>query len=228
MSWDSHSDMAFDSIVAAKSKTINFDNVDTEPYGFAVLENGYSKLNWENLQVLNIPNSGIEYYGNSGYITGNTSGDQVAYNPYSATDSSIYLNSGTFTFESVQMTSGWNIKETVTIKGYDEGGDEIYSTKVKLTSKGPLDVQLDWAGVNKVTFFYPEKFKQDPDLLGSGNNVVFDDLVVSKIKGKSGGADLDGHHAVNDGAFGVNTHHESIGSVHHVNDTAHPVNVHLA
>ena len=161
-------------------------------------------------------------------VTGATSGEQVMYNPYSATDSSIYLNSGTFTFESVQMTSGWNIKETVTIKGYDESGDEIYSEKVKLTSKGPADVELNWTGVNRVTFFYPEKFKQDPDLLGSGNNVVFDDLVVSKVKGKSGGAELDGHHAVTDGAFGVNTHHESIGSVHQVNDTAHPVNLYLA
>jgi hypothetical protein len=222
-----YADINYDSIVAAKSKTIDFDNVNTEPYGFAVLENGYSKLNWENLYVLNIPNSGIEYYGNSGYITGNTSGDQVMYNPYSATDSSIYLNTGTFTFESVQMTSGWNISEKVTIKGYDESGDEIFSTKVKLTSKGPLDVELNWAGVNKVTFFYPEKFKQDPDLLGSGNNVVFDDLVVSKVKGTSGGADLDAH-KIADGAFGMNSHHESIGSVHHVSDAAHPVNLHLA
>jgi hypothetical protein len=223
-----YADINYDSIVAAKSKTIDFDNVNTEPYGFAVLENGYSKLNWENLQVLNIPNSGIEYYGNSGYITGNTSGDQVMYNPYSVSDSSIYLDKGTFTFESVQMTSGWNISEKVTIVGYDQKGNELYSEKVKLTSKGPLDVQLDWAGVNKVTFFYPEKFKQDPDLLGSGNNVVFDDLVVSKIKGTSGGADLDGHHVVNDGAFGVNSHNESIGTVHHVTDAAHPVNLYLA
>lgn len=229
MSWNSHhADIDYDSIVAAKPKTINFDNVDTTPYGFAVLENGYSKLNWENLYVLNIPNSGIEYYGNSGYITGNTSGDQVMYNPYSATDSSISLTTGTFTFESVQMTSGWNLKETVKIVGYDEDGGKLFSTKVKLTDKGPTDVELHWAGVSKVTFFYPEKFKADPDLFGTGNNVVFDDLVVSKVKGTTGGAGLDGHKIVADGAFGLNSHHESIGAVHHVNDVNHPVNLHLA
>jgi hypothetical protein len=217
-----------DSVVAAKSKTIDFEDVDTSPYGFAVLENGYAKLNWEGLQVLNVDDSGVAYYGNSGYITGLTSGEQVMYNPYSATESSISLTTGTFTFDSVQMTSGWNLKEKVTIVGYDESGDEIFKQKVTLNDKGPSDVELHWAGVNKVTFFYPEKFKADPDLLGTGNNVVFDDLVVSKVKGTSGAAGVDGHHVVADGAFGINSHHESISTVHHVSDTAHPVNLHLA
>lgn len=229
MAWNSHTaDIAFDSIVAAKSRTIDFENVDTTPYGFAVLENGYKNLNWENLYVLNVPNSGVEYYGNSGYITGATSGEQVMYNPYSVTESSISLTTGTFTFESVQMTSGWNLKEVVKIVGYDENGDKLYSTKVVLSDKAPTDVELDWTGVNKVTFFYPDKLKQDPDLLGSGNNVVFDDVVVSRIRGEAGGAGVDGHHVVSDGAFGLNSHHESIGGLHHGADLAMPVNVHLA
>jgi hypothetical protein len=216
-----------DAIVAAKTKPITFDDVNTSPYGFAVLSAGYAKLNWSNLYVLNSEDSGVGYYGNSGYFTGITSGDQVAYNPYFATDASVYLSKGTFTFESVQMTSAWNKKETVDIVGYDKKGNVAYETTVKLTDKGPLDVQLHWKGVSNVTFFFNEDYKPDKNLLGTGNNVVFDDMVISKIKGTAG-AEVSSHKIVADGAFGMNSHHESIAPIHHVVDAAHPVHVALA
>lgn len=217
-----------DSIVAAKSKLVDFENIDTTPYGFAVIANGYAKLNWSSFYCLNSEASGVGYYGNSGYFTGITSGEQVAYNPYFATESSISLTTGTFTFDSVQMTSAWNLKETVKIVGYDADGNVIDSMKVKLTDAGPTDVEAHWAGVSKVTFFFNDRYTPDPNLTGTGNNVVFDDFVFSKIRGTTGAAALDGHKLISDGAFGQNSHHESISTVHHVADTAHPVNLHLA
>lgn len=214
-----------DSIVAAKQKLVDFENIDTTPYGFAVIQNGYSKLNWSSFYALNSEDSGVGTYGNSGYFTGITSGEQVAFNPYTATEASISLTTGTFTFDSVQMTSAWNLKETVKIVGYDEDGAVAYSTKVKITDKGPLDVDLNWSGLSKVTFFFNDNGTPDPDLQGTGNNVVFDDFIFSRIRGTT---DAPAQKGVADGAFGMNAHHESISSVHHVADTAHPVNLHLA
>ena len=217
-----------DTVLEAKTKPINFDKVDTSPYGFAILDGTtYGNVGWENFYVLNSEDSGVATYGNSGYFTGITSGDQVAYNPYFAADSSVFLSKGTFTFDSVQMTSAWNLKETVEIQGFDKKGNMIHDVTVKINDKGPLDVELHWDKVSRVTFVYNDNGKQDPNLTGSGNNVVFDDMVITNIKGTVT-PPSEAHKIVADGAFGLNGHHESISSVHHMNDSAHPVHLVLA
>ncbi len=215
---------AYEDVIApmAKAKTITFDDIDTSPYGSATIENGYAKLDWSNMYVINSETSGIDYYGNSGYITGVTSGEQVAYTGFGS-PASVYIANGSFTFESVQMTSGWNKKETVDITGYDAKGKVLYEETVKITDKGPTLIELGWKGVSEV-LFTPVSGKPDPDLDGSGLHVVFDDMVISKIKGKAAIGVDDGHFADAKGAFaaavghhdapGIGGHHELLQPVH--------------
>jgi hypothetical protein len=206
----------------AKAKPITFDDIDTTPYGSATIENGYAKLDWSNMYVINSETSGIDYYGNSGYITGVTSGDQAAYTGFGS-PASVYIADGSFTFESVQMTSGWNKKETVEIQGFNSKGKVIFDEIVKITDKGPTLVELNWKGVSEV-LFTPLTGKQDPDLNGSGLHVVFDDMVISKIKGTAS-VGVDAHHFGDaKGAFAaavgtldapsVGGHHELLQPVH--------------
>jgi len=222
-----YADVNYDAVVEAKSKTLNFDKIDTSPYGFTVLDT-YARLTWENFYVLNSEDSGVGDYGNSGFFTGITSGDQVAYNPYTATDSSISLARGTFNFESVQMTSAWNKRQTVDIEGYDAKGKVIYEATVTINDKGPTNVELNWTNISKITFFYNDDYKPDPKLEGTGNNVVYDDMVLSPGKGAGGAEPVsDSHRVVADGAFGQNSLHESIGANLHGLEVQHGVHVAL-
>ena len=193
-----------DTVILAKTKPINFDKIDTSPYGSALIENGYSKLDWSNMYVINKVTSGIDYYGNSGYITGVTSGDQAAFTGFGS-PASVYIASGTFTFGSVEMTSGWNKKETVEIQGFDKKGNVIFDTTVKITDAGPTHVELNWAKVSEV-LFTPLTGKQDPNVTGAGLHVVFDDMVITAIKGTA--AIAPSQHSVIDGhaAFGAAIH----------------------
>lgn len=225
MAWGSYHQFGSDTIVPAKSTTINFDDIDTSPYGIVAITNGYAKLDWSNMYALNGSTSGIDIYGNSGYLTGATSGEQVAFTGFGA-PASVYIASGTFTFTSVEMTSAWNKKETVEIQGFDKNGNVIFDTTVKINDKGPTHVQLDWAKVSEV-LFTPLTGKQDPALTGSGLHVVFDDMVVTKIKGTA--AIGPNQHSVLDAhsAFGAASHGHIDGPAP-VHDLHTPVHMVLA
>ena len=125
------------------------------------------------------------------------------------------------------MTSAWNKRATVDILGFDKNGNMVHDVTVTINSRRPLDVELHWDKVSRVTFVFNDDGKHDDKLTGYGNNVVFDDMVLSNIKGTVKPS-ADAHRIVADGAFGLNGHHESISSVHHVNDSAHPVHLTLA
>lgn len=159
----------------ARSTTIDFDDFTLAPGRPAQgLPRHFDDLLWKGF---NVYNSKYGPFGGSGYEYGCTSGTQAAVSN-GHRSASVYLNDGSFTLESLNLTAGWDRKLTVDIYGYRQG-EEVYYQTVQLTDTAPLDVQLHFENVDRVTFD-PSHGKPD-DLIGSGDTMIFDDLVFSNV-----------------------------------------------
>ena len=125
----------------------------------------------------NIYNSKYGPFAGSGYDYGCTSGTQAAVSNghHSA---SVFVKDGSFTLESLNMAAGWDKTLTVDIYGY-RAGEQVYHQTVRLTDTAPSVLQLHFENVDRVTFD-PGHGKPD-DLIGSGDNMIFDDLVFTDV-----------------------------------------------
>lgn len=161
--------------INARTTTIGFDDFQLSGGRPAQgLPKHYDGLLWKGF---NVYNSQYGPFGGSGYEYGCTSGTQAAVSN-GHRSASVFLKDGTFTLDSLNMTAGWDTKLTVDITGY-RAGEAVYHQTVTLTDKAPLDVQLHFENVDRVTFD-PSHGKPD-DLIGSGDNMIFDDLVFSDV-----------------------------------------------
>jgi hypothetical protein len=136
---------------ASASTLITFDDLSnpSEPAGDTIA-NGYAGLNWSNFVVLNATNYPIVSGNASGYPAGIVSPNNVAVNNFgnAATFSSP---SGTFNLLSFYATAAWNDDMTLTITGL-RGGGVIDTTSALIQTSGPSFFNLDWLGIDTVTF----------------------------------------------------------------------------
>lgn len=158
-----------------RSTTIGFDDFQLAPGRPAQgLPKHFDDFLWKGFNVFN---SKYGPFQGSGYQYGTTSGTQAAVSNghHSA---SVFVKDGSFTLDSLNLTAGWDRKLTVDIYGYRDG-TEVYHQTVNVTDKAPTAVELHFENVDKVTFD-PSHGKPD-DLIGSGDMMIFDDLVFSNV-----------------------------------------------
>jgi hypothetical protein len=140
----------------AMATTINFDSLS--PTG--LISGPYQGLNWFNVAVEN----GVQ--GVSGYSNGIVSAGNAAYNG-SGTLAAIYVNTGTFTFNSAFFTGAFG-SENVVVSD-DKGDSSVFS----VNSASPTLEVFNWTGVKEIDIN-----AQNP---GFKTQVVFDNVVVNEI-----------------------------------------------
>ena len=131
--------VALPSIAAAQ--TITFEGLGDG----ALIPNGYSGLNWQNMYTLNGTT-----YGPSGYQNGRVSGDMVAYNGF-GDPSAVLLGTSPFTLNSGWFTAAWQDQLTLDMTGY-VGGVATYFASNILDTNGPSFLTFDWMNLDQVTF----------------------------------------------------------------------------
>jgi len=160
----------------AQAQTINFDDMYTDSLSGCAqpqLSNGYHGFNWTNFYVLD----GFDHYCMvaGGYRDGVVSRRNVAFDGFGTPASVSRANP--FTFNSVYMTAAWNEGLNVTVQGY-HGASLLYQRLLVLNTYLPTQFIFNWTGVDKV-LFSPSGGVQDPNYIGSGEHIAFDNMTMS-------------------------------------------------
>jgi hypothetical protein len=124
---------------------ISFDSFLPATGDYILIPNGYANLQWDNFGVLN----GAASSRGEGYYTGTVSPDNVAFNRF-GTPASIYSSSA-FRLDSGYLTSAFVKGLQVRVQGFS-GANVVYDNTYTLSTSGPLFVQFNYSGVDKVTF----------------------------------------------------------------------------
>ena len=151
--------------------TIDFDDL---PGDESSIPNGYSGFNWSSFGALNA----TTYGGNpSGYLNGQVSPDNVAFNRFEADASFSAVTA--FDFFGGYFTAAWNDGLQIVVKGF-LGGLETHSQTIFVNTSFPSLIGFNWFGVDKVTFSSSGGIPNE-DLNGGGTHFALDNLQVSPV-----------------------------------------------
>ena len=187
-----HHDVADGIEQGKKATTLNFDDIDVSAFqGAAFMPAGYGGLTWSADWV--VANSAEWYqtnpYPNSGWFSGITSGEQIAWNNAGVP---VEITAKSFNIESFELTAAWDKKMSVEIVAYSHG-DIVYDETVIVGDKKPTLIELGLKGIDDLVLT-PTEIKVDPKAGGgSGSFMVIDDMVVSRVKSLAS-AIFDSHH----------------------------------
>lgn len=117
--------------------------------GGILINNGYQGFNWSNFYVADGPNTAVAQSG-PGYGTGTVTQRCIALNGFGA-PSSLSSNND-FIFNGGYFTAAFSDILSVSIRAYDSGNAEIFSTLLNLNTAGPQLLNVAWAGVRRVDF----------------------------------------------------------------------------
>jgi hypothetical protein len=124
----------------ASAAVLTFDDVGVHG---TVIPNGYGGFNWSNIRVADrtsVPGGG---YGN-GTISGNFTAYNTLGNPAA-------LSGPVFTFNGAYFTAAFNNGLTIQLLGL-LGGTTLFSQSVVVDTTGPTWAQLDWVGIDALSF----------------------------------------------------------------------------
>lgn len=184
-----YADSWADTVVAAKTKTLDFDDVDVTAFaGADFMPVGYGGLTWSDTWVVMDPNQFAADTPRSGYFTGVTSGTQVAWNNGGAP---LEITAKKFDLLSFNLTSAWDKKMDVDIVAYKKG-EIVYDETFSVNDKAPTFIELNLMGIDRITFEATE-IKLDPKSGGSGTFMVFDDMEFGTIKSLNAAFVTEGH-----------------------------------
>ncbi|MGV8988585.1 MAG: VPLPA-CTERM sorting domain-containing protein [Cypionkella sp.] len=150
----------------ASATTINFDDLSSD----AGIANGYDGLNWTNFYAAD----GINQYAGTGYTAGVTSGSMVAYNGYGSP--ATISSTSNFILNSFNMSGTWNDALNVVVTGFDNG-IQLFTTSFVLSTASASFINLNWAGIDTVTFASSGGVNQG--FGGGGTQFAMDDLTVN-------------------------------------------------
>jgi hypothetical protein len=159
----------------ATAQTIDFEQSLPPGTCFTPLSSGYAGLSWSTDFYAIHSEDGCGLPPVNGYINGRTSGSWVGFTAFASIVS--VGASGPFTFSSVNMAAAWNNGMHATINGY-AGSTLLYTITVMLNATGPLNVVLNWAGLDMIEFVSHHD-GTDAGFGGSGGHIVFDDMVLN-------------------------------------------------
>ncbi|CAF1207178.1 unnamed protein product [Rotaria sordida] len=111
---------------SAQSSLIAFDDIiSTTSISGVPVPNGYNRLNWENVLVVN----GINYYTpNTGYTTGVVSPPYLVFNGYGNPMAVTNMATSTFTINSFYSCAAWHDNTILTMTG-TRSGAVLYTKK---------------------------------------------------------------------------------------------------
>lgn len=161
-------------------REIRFDRIDLQGSFTGSIPNGYAGLLWTNVGV---SDTTFDRYDGSGFENGVTSGKQVAYTSDRTIASFAAPEHASFTLESMNLSAAWDTTLKVRIEALNNG-ELQYAQTIKLTDAYSQHVEFGFQNIDEVRFV-PLRGVDDPDLEGEGNIIVFDDVVVSDVKGDS-------------------------------------------
>ncbi|CAF1244620.1 unnamed protein product [Rotaria sordida] len=112
---------------SAQSSLITFDDIiSTTSISGVPVPNGYNRLNWQNVLVVN----GINYYTpNTGYTTGVVSPPYLAFNGYGNPMAITNMATSAFTINSFYSCAAWHDNTILTMTG-TRSGAVLYTKKV--------------------------------------------------------------------------------------------------
>lgn len=179
--FNNHEYATFDAVEFAKRDTkLNFERINVDKYyGTDLMPAGYGGLTWSSdWAVSNVEEwYAISPYPDSGWFSGVTSGEQIAWN---SGGMPVEITAESFNIDSFELTAVWDKKLSVEIVAYRD--DEIiYDETIMVGDKRPTHVDLDLDGIDRLVFT-PTEIKVDPDSGGTGPYFVIDDMIVSKVR----------------------------------------------
>ena len=114
-----------------------YDSIPNGYDGF-VWSAGQAPLGFANVENLSIP-SGYLVASQSLHVT------TVAFEPFASQPVDIHReDNGTFTFNSVYLTSAWDAVQQVTLTGFDSQGAVVGTSTVEVNNLAPTFVQENW------------------------------------------------------------------------------------
>jgi hypothetical protein len=142
---------------------LTFDDLSPVSAGnsWAVIQNGYGGVQWNNFAVLN----GLARPLTEGYRTGTVSPDNVAFNLFGDPAS---VSSGTgFTLNSAYMTAAFVNGMQLGVQGW-MGTTLTYNNTYTLNTNAPVLIDFNYVGVDRVTF-----------ITSPGSQYALDNLVIT-------------------------------------------------
>lgn len=156
----------------AGTNTITFDDLNPgslpggdEPYD-APIPNGYNGLQWNNLWIVNVPESGAMY---TGYNYGLVSGNNLAYNAYGNPAS---ISGAPFNLNSAYLTAAVYTTVNLEVQGF-VGTTLAYDNSYILNESGPTLIDFNYVGVDEVNFIC--------SFLGRSDLFAMDNLTISTV-----------------------------------------------
>jgi len=132
---------------------LTFDDLPTTPStqgnpGTGVIPNGYGGLDWSNFGVID----GVEAQHTYGYYTGVVSPSNVAFNEY-GNSAYVAKPGGLFDLHSAFLTAALNLSRplNIQIQGF-LGATMLYNNTYTVNNSGPTLIDLNYDGVDIVTF----------------------------------------------------------------------------
>ncbi len=142
--------------------------------------NGYGGLNWSNVSYLR---SSIYGGGDTGYKGGTVSGEYVAFNSFT---SFATISGAVFNVDSAYLAAAWNNGLTVTVQGFLSNVLLFSQTVSNLNySQTPgataTLVNLNFAGIDKLTFSSFGGTDASAQDVGSGTHFVMDNIAFTLV-----------------------------------------------
>lgn len=145
----------FETVEAA---VLTFDDI---PQSETLVPNGYGRLNWYNMRVLQPP---LEPYFPTGYDNGVVSAPNIAHSIWAVISSrpvdfgrvevqtsGEFVKSGKFDFKSAYLTAAWNDSLNINVYAYSpDKGD--YFKSVIVDSRYPTKFDFNFIGIEYLSF----------------------------------------------------------------------------
>jgi len=160
--------------LSANSETLTFSDAEFTEVSIhgCCSWNRYAEFDWHGFGYTDDSSLAdkIDYFGpdyvTSGYVTGAVGDSSVIYS-YTAESYFSRTHGGTFDLNSAYLTSAWDDIQTVTLEG-ELNGQVLYSQSFDIVRSGPVFVEFNFAGIDKVT------------ISKTGNQVVLDNFTVNE------------------------------------------------
>jgi hypothetical protein len=123
-------------------------NCTTDGGGTAI-RNGYSGFNWSNFFVVG-GQIAANQNGGPGYLNGMVTSPCVSLNGFGA--ASEISAAGDFTFNGGFFTAAFTNNLSVAIRAFNAANTQIFNTTLNLGTAGPQLLNVNWAGVRRVSF----------------------------------------------------------------------------
>lgn len=185
-------------------KKLTFEDIDTRAYaGTDFMPDGYAGLTWSPQWLVADPAEWDQTspYTNSGWYSGITSGEQIAWNN---SGTPLEISARSFNIQSFELTAAWDKKMSVEIVAYRHG-EVVYDQTFFVSTAGPTLIELNLERIDNL-FLTPTEIKVDKDAGGGyGAIMIIDDMIVSRVRSLPTPPE-EGHHGgdpiVNSHAFG--------------------------